>query len=170
MDNIFKNKGLNVLLNLDLFLTAITFCVLVTITFTGVIFRYFLNNPIVWQEEAQLMCFIWVIYFGASVAARNGSHVAIDMVVDRFSPFCKRIVEAIMYIILIIILGYACLKSIDLIQQMVSTGRTTNILKIPSGLIYSCVPIGCVLTIINFAFDYYYRITGRVREGVENIG
>lgn len=151
-----KNKWLQVLLNLDLIIAGVTICFLIVITFLGVFFRYVMNNPFTWQEELQLMCFVWVIFFGASGAVRSGSHVAIDMIVERLPKAIKKIIEILGYFVVVFVLGYLFTRSVVLIQQL--SGQTTNILKIPRSLIYSCVPISCVLIILNYTADYYIRL------------
>ena len=40
-------------------------------------FRYVLNAPLVWPEEAARYLYIWVCYLGAAVALRRGSHIVI---------------------------------------------------------------------------------------------
>ncbi|WP_283407717.1 TRAP transporter small permease [Anoxynatronum buryatiense] len=153
-----KNKPLNYLLNLDLVLTGATFLVLVTITFAGVIMRYFVNRPLVWLEEVQLMCFVWIVFFGAGAAFRTGSHVAIDMVVDRFPQQLRKITEILIYIAVIIVLCYFMVQGWSLVQQMGQTNRLTNIFKIPYTLIYAAFPIGCVLMIINYSIATYTQV------------
>lgn len=153
-----KNKPLNYLLNLDLILTGMTFLVLVTITFAGVIMRYFINRPLVWLEEVQLMCFVWIVFFGAGAAFRTGSHVAIDMLVDRFPQQIRKLVEILIYITVIIVLGYFMIQGWSLVQQMGQTNRLTNIFKIPYTLIYAAFPIGCVLMMINYSITTFTQI------------
>ncbi|WP_343185005.1 TRAP transporter small permease [Anoxynatronum sibiricum] len=153
-----KNKPLNYLLNLDLVLTGAAFLVLVTITFAGVIMRYFVNRPLVWLEEVQLMCFVWIVFFGAGAAFRTGSHVAIDMLVDRFPQQLRKIVEILIYIAVVLVLGYFMIQGWSLVQQMGQTNRLTNIFKIPYTLIYAAFPIGCVLMIINYSIATYTQV------------
>lgn len=154
----FKNKFLNSLLNLDFVLTGITFIALVSITFVGVIMRYFLNNPLVWLEEVQLMCFVWIVFFGSGAAFRTGNHVAIEMIVDKLPSGIKKIVEVLIYITVIIVLAYFFMKGSDLVKQLAETDRTTNIFKIPYKIIYSAFPIGCILMIINYTIVSFLTI------------
>lgn len=153
------------LLHLDLVLAGGALCVLVCVTFMGVIFRYFLNSPIIWQEELQLMCFVWMIYFGCSAAVRSGSHVAIDMLVARMPPPVRRVIEAIIYLVIVFVLGYLLMKSIVLINQLANSNRMTNILKIPYKFIYTAVPVGCALTVLNYGADYFRRVFMTEYEG-----
>lgn len=51
-----------------------------------VFFRYVLGNSISWSEEFSRYLMIWMGFAGASVALRQGSHVAIDYFSGRFGP------------------------------------------------------------------------------------
>lgn len=159
-----KNNLVNKLLNIDLIISGIAFIVLVCITFSGVIYRYVLNNPIIWMEEVQLICMVLIVYFGISAAVRSGSHVAIDMIVDRLPKGARRIIETVIWGIVVLVLSYLFWQSRKIVLQMAAGNRTTNILEIPYKYVYASVPIGCILTIINFSIEYYNRIFGKGNE------
>ena len=55
-----------------------------------------------------------------------------------------------------VVLIYLLRSSIDLVMQMVTTGRTTNILRIPQQFVYGAFPAGCVLMIINYTYSMYH--------------
>lgn len=156
-----KESILMKLLNIDLVISGMAFIILVFITFMGVIYRYALSNPIIWLEEVQLVCMVFIVYFGISSAVRSGSHVAIDMVVDRFPENTRRIIEIIIWCIIMIVLGYLFIQSRKIVLQMFQRDRATNILKIPYWLVYGSVPAGCILTMINFSIEYYHRTFNR---------
>jgi len=155
MDN---KKVFKYLLNLDYLIAGIALIVLVAITFTGVIMRYFVNDPFVWLEEVQLMCFVWIVFFGAGAAFRSGSHVSIEFIVEKLPNKLRKIAEVLIYIIAVAILSVYMMQGLKLIQQLISTQRATNIFKIPYPLIYSSFPIGCILMIINYTIVTYKTI------------
>jgi len=144
-----KNKILNTILNLDLMIAGISLTILICVTFLGVIMRYFVHNPFVWQEEVQLWCFIWVVFFGSSVAFRSGSHVAIDIVVDLLPDSLKKVADILVYLIVMLVLIYLTINGSNLVIQLSNSGRTTNILHVNYSMIYSALPIGCVLMMIS---------------------
>ena len=153
-------EKLNKILNLDYIIAGIALIILVLVTFIGVIMRYFLGNPLIWGEEIQLLCFVWIVFFGAGAAFRTGSHVAIDVLVDLFPERVRKIVEIFGGIVVLFILIYLLNKSLPLIYQHILTSRTTNILKLTYSFVYSALPIGCVLMIINFVLKIYQSIKG----------
>ncbi|MDR3333399.1 MAG: TRAP transporter small permease [Treponema sp.] len=159
-----NNKPVDILKNLDVLIAGSALSALIVVTFLGVGMRYFIGRPIIWGEEFQLVCIIVVVFFGAGAGFRFGSHVAIDIVVERFPQGVQKAAEVIIYLISVIILGYFTLQSARLVQQMYTTERTTDILDIPYCFIYAAFPIGCVLMIINYSVSVYKKLQNR-REG-----
>ncbi|MBE6906860.1 TRAP transporter small permease [Marasmitruncus massiliensis] len=143
-------KLLQRLLNVDVLLAGVCLIILVSITFVGVIMRYFFSNPFVWQEEIQLWLFLWIAFFGGSAAFREKSHVEIDVIVELLPQKIQKVIQILIYALVVIVLGYLCLKGMMMIQQFIATNKSTFVLSVPSSLIYSVVPVGCVLMIINY--------------------
>ena len=152
-----KKKGwLKILCNLDLFLASVALAILTLVTFAAVIMRYVLKAPLLWQEEVQAFCQVWMIFLGASVAFRQGSIVAIEMVVDALPAKSKRIMEYIVDMIVIFTLTFLMVKSQQYIAQIFGrTHRGTPILGIPYELIYGIAPYGCALMIISYLLAKY---------------
>lgn len=145
-----KNRKLDLLMNLDFLFAMISLIILIAVTFFGVIMRYFFNNPFVWQEEIQLWCFVWVTFFGASAVCRNGGHVSIDILIDLLPPNAKKYATVFEYAIVSVILFLTARYGSQLIVQLLQSYRTTNVLGIPYYIIYSALPIACVLIMINY--------------------
>jgi TRAP-type C4-dicarboxylate transport system permease small subunit len=137
--------------NLDLVIAGAALLVLIFVTFAAVIMRYVVSKPIIWGEEVQIMCIIFVVMFAAGAAFRTGNHVAIDLVVDRLHPKAARIVEWIVFIFSIIILLYFAWQGYKYARQMWQIKRTTEILDVPYWLIYGTFPLGCLMMIYNYS-------------------
>ena len=152
-----KNKTwLKILCNLDLFIASIAMVVLTLVTAAGVVMRYIVKNPILWQEEVQAFCQVWMIFLGASVAFRAGSIVAIEMVVESLPEKAQRIVGYIVDMIVLFVLSFLMVKSHAYIQQVFGqSGRPTPILRIPYTLIYGVAPYGCALMMISYVLSKY---------------
>ena len=142
---------------LDLIIAGTALISIVIFTFFSVIMRYFVNRPVHWGEEFQLMCMLVIALFGAGAAFRTGSHVAIDVVVDLFPWKAQKIVAIAMYAVSVVLVGYFFLQRMALVRQMIATGRVTDILRIPFSIIYMAFPIGCALIIINYSVVTYFK-------------
>ena len=150
-----EKKWVKILCNLDLFLASIALVILTLVTFAAVIMRYVMKAPLLWQEEAQAFCQVWMIFLGASVAFRQGSIVAIEMFVDSL-PEKKKIMEYVIDIIVIFTLTFLMVKCQQYISQIFGkTHRGTAILGIPYELIYGIAPYGCGLMMLSYLLSKY---------------
>lgn len=64
------------------------FCILCMIaivvsTSLSVIFRYLLESPLIWANDAGTLALVWVTFVGAAVLLKEGGHVAITGLVNR---------------------------------------------------------------------------------------
>lgn len=146
-----KNRNIiKVIANLDFIIAGIALAILVFTTFGGVIMRYFIGKPFAWGEEVQLWCFVWITFFGAGAAFRTGSHVAIEIIVERMPKTMAKYVEFAGYLIVMAVFCFFIYQSGNIVSQMAAMGRSTNILHIPYTVIYSAVPVGCALMMFNY--------------------
>lgn len=153
-----KNKLITIFKNLDVIIAGASLVVLVFTTFLDVIMRYVFLKPFVWEEEVQLWCFLWMIFFGAGAAFRAGSHVAIEFIVDAMPPKVKKVFEILDWVMVVFIIGYFGIQSGSLIKQYIASQEVTSVLNIPYTVIYLAVPIGCVLMIVNYTITMVHQV------------
>jgi TRAP-type C4-dicarboxylate transport system permease small subunit len=51
----------------------------------GVIWRYFLHDPLQWTEEVACLLLIWITFTGGTVAMQRHSHMSVNILVNKFS-------------------------------------------------------------------------------------
>ncbi|MBI2525080.1 MAG: TRAP transporter small permease [Candidatus Rokubacteria bacterium] len=69
---------------------AALFAVLIVVTNLAVVFRYLLNDPLMWSDEASRLLLIWVTFMGAAIGVRRGSHFAVALVVSALPDSLRR--------------------------------------------------------------------------------
>ena len=79
---------------LFLIIGAMTLAVL-----SGVFFRYILRAPLPWSEELARYLMIWGVCCGVPIAFRQGSHIAVTILVDKLHGLSGRIILKISEII-----------------------------------------------------------------------
>jgi TRAP-type C4-dicarboxylate transport system permease small subunit len=57
---------------------------------TQVVFRYLLNLPLGWTEEASTLLWLWGILWGASFVMRNSDDIRFDMLYNRLPHGARR--------------------------------------------------------------------------------
>lgn len=135
----------SILLNLDTVLAAVALVLLILVTFIGVIMRYCLGAPLIWQEEVQLAMIVWVVFLGGRYAFLTGSHPAIDFIVDSFPAKARKVADIVITVVSVVVLAYVGYQGARYVGMMFQNHRVTNISHIPYGMIYLPMPIGCLL-------------------------
>lgn len=149
--------------NIDIGISVAALLVLITVTFVGVPMRYVLSKPFVWQNEIQMWCMVWVIFFGAGAVFRNGGHVVIEILVDMLPKGAQRFMEALSYVVTMIVLVYLFIQSNTLLAQYVASMRITEILKIPLIYNHGAIPVGCVLMAISYSYVFFSAVFGKAK-------
>jgi tripartite ATP-independent transporter DctM subunit len=60
---------------------------------TGVFFRYALNNPLYWAEEAARLLLIWLSFTGAALTFQRNQHLAMDVVMRLLPDVFRRRIQ-----------------------------------------------------------------------------
>lgn len=136
----YMNKLISVLIAV---LTVVT----VVIVFGQVIFRFVLEEPLVWSEEVALFCLVWITFLGASLASRNRTLIGVETLVKRLSPAWRLRVEilvqlfSVIFFLAMIVYGT---KTVFIVagQRAAATG-------ISMAWVYASVPVGGFLMFVN---------------------
>ncbi len=74
------------------------YCLLVVLTlllFVQILDRYVFRHTFVWIEEIVRLSFVWLVYFAAAIAAKEGRHIRVG-IVDLFLPaFALKVINFI---------------------------------------------------------------------------
>ena len=152
-----KKSPWHVLGNLDLYFMVILLACLIVLTVGGVLKRYILRNPISWLEEIQALLFMWITFIGGSAAFRYASHVSIEILVDSIPKKIGGLIERFDVLLQLLILGYLCYQEFTYYFQLISTGKVTNLLRIPYSVAYLALPIGGVLMLVSMLWASYQQ-------------
>lgn len=91
--------------NLEEMFCALALFAIVHLTLAQVIFRYFLNSPLVHTNELSLLAMQWGIYIGAAMAYKHGEVLVIDTVVTSLPEPAQRVIFIIVEIVMALIAG-----------------------------------------------------------------
>ena len=132
--------------NFEEVVTAILLAVMLGSVGLSVFCRYVLQMPLSWTEEVVLLCMVWVVFLGASMATKNREHIAIDVLLTVAPRPVARGLEilslALTMGVLAILVWYGTLL-IGATQYV-----TTTALGIPTMYIYAAVPVSAILMLI----------------------
>ena len=120
---------------------------MVIIISAQVCYRFILNDPLSWSEEAGRYLFVWISFMGAAAGVRYQVHLGIDLMDKLLSPEAYRwvvvLVNLIIQIFLLLII-YWGFKILGIIQFQESPSMHIS-MRYP----YMAVPVGGIFMLIN---------------------
>lgn len=125
---------------------VVIFIAMVLLTTYQVIVRYVFSSPSSISEVLTRYLFVWLILLSATYVFGKRDHICITAVVGNLEGSSKKIVNifgecvVIIFSVLVLIYGGGSISSINMVQY-------DSILKIPTGLIYSIIPVCGVLIV-----------------------
>jgi TRAP-type C4-dicarboxylate transport system permease small subunit len=115
--------------------------------------RYFLGDPLSWTEEVSRHLFVWLVFFGASGAIRDRSHIAVDVVSEHLSSRMRLIIMLGSNVLVLFFLINLLYWGTRAVSRMWSLSTAT--LEIPFGLVYTVFPITATLMIFRTITQMY---------------
>lgn len=130
------------------------FVVLVACVTWQVASRYILGVPSTMTDEIARFLFMWVALIGGAYTLGLRRHLAIDLLLLTLKGRSKRILEAV---ILLIVAGFAGIVMVwggsSLVLKTFASGQVTPALQISMGWIYAAIPFsGLVMLYYCFLF------------------
>jgi C4-dicarboxylate transporter DctQ subunit len=117
------------------------------ILFANVIYRYFLNAPIYWANEASIYMMAWLTFLGGSLGLKYKTQAAITFVVERLSVNNKKILSIVTHVLMLAFLGFLLYVSYSWIFSL--SGSVSSSMRIPMWIPYSAVPVGLTFAFIH---------------------
>ncbi len=146
------------LANFEELATAVLLAVMIGSVCLGVFYRYVLSQPLAWTEEIVLLCMVWVVFLGASIATKSREHIVIDILLVVVPRGLRRGMEMVSLVVVtgvLIVLAWQGFILLDKTRFM-----TTTALLLPTGLMYAAVPVSAVLMAIHNLRHLYRDLRG----------
>lgn len=118
--------------------------------------RYFLGFSLYWSNELATYLFIYVVFFGGSVALKRGELINVAFVKDRLPLPLKRGTTLFVFLIMFSFSAVASAFSTVLIQTSIKTRTVSPAMLIPMALIYLPIFVG-------FGLLAFFSFVGLVR-------
>ena len=117
----------------------------VLLAFINVILRYAFDMSLTWAAELTNYLFIWAALFGAAYGFKQGAHISVSLIIEKFPPAVTKgflmfaNLVSIIYLALISYFGY------QLILMLVDFGEMSIDLEIPLWIPHLVLPIAFAL-------------------------
>jgi len=120
-----------------------------------------------WTEEVARYAMAYLVFVGASIAAKEGAHIGITAFTSKLPPRLERIMRTIAMLMAFAFSAIVLYLSINILQFMMGTGQTSPVLLIPMWTVFAALPIGTALMSIRYLQVAYKQFTHKEEGGVE---
>jgi C4-dicarboxylate transporter, DctQ subunit len=128
-------------------------------TIAAVISRFVFNNAITYTDELNVIFIIVVTYAGLSYAARNGRHIRMSAIYDALPAKMRKALMIVMTSVTSAFMFFLSFYSYYYIVEVYESGRILPALGLPVFYIYLWVPVGFILTGLQYAFTAVKNLT-----------
>ena len=148
---------------LDRRLEEVVACSLISIMIVGLVYsavvRYFITIPAFTRftyisEEASLFAFIWFVYFGAVIAARDGAHFRVSAQFSRLPPRWQPWRFVVADAIWILFNLFVIWQGAVLVRTTMTRTENSLALGLPMWVAYLIIPISFFLISIRLVQNY----------------
>ncbi len=146
-------------------LTIVSVAVMALVVLFQVIMRYFFRDPLVWGDEMAKYSLAFMTFIGASVALRRGELACMDLVVDKLPKSVQKPLAVLVTLLNICLISFLLYCSINLMGQRSVLTQVSPAMGVPMQYIYSCLPIGMSLMIIQSMLGLFEQLTGKKHGG-----
>ena len=164
------------LVSIEYWVTVPLFLVMVTLMFTQVIFRYFLESPLPWSEEVIRYLFVAVTYLGGAIATMEREHIEINfiqVIVDTQKDPDKRrkivnILNVIRDTLALAFLSLISYLTYFLVYDQFRYDMVSSAAQIPMWIVTSFMLAGLVLSALHCLTNIILNLNGYHRTGYDD--
>jgi len=119
-------------------------------TVANVIGRFVFQHSIFFTEELNRIIIILITFAGVGYAARHGRHIRMSAIFDHLPFKARKALMIIIALVTAVAMFALCYFSISYIGKVQTSGRVLPALQIPVWWIFVWVPVGFVITGIQY--------------------
>ncbi len=142
-DSMWRQFLLRKAADIDFHLASAALIVMTFIALLAVVFRFVLNDPFIWSDEAVKLVFAWFCFAGMSVIAKHTMHLRVDIVDHLVGPKLKTLLRLFGNLF---VLGTAVLLLVTGAQLCFSqAGNQFASMPISRAWSFAALPVGALL-------------------------
>lgn len=140
----------------ELYIPVAAFLIMFVVFVAEIAARYLFNKPLAWAYEVTVMCYLWLVIFGACFAYRDRSHVTFTLIYDKLGVKGKAVCAFLGNLLMFIAFAAMLLPSIRFISQMKM--QVTSVFKIGLDIVYLPFIPFMFIMIAYFLYDMYVEV------------
>jgi len=124
-----------------------------------IVSRYVVRQPLGWTLEANLLAWLWLVFWSAAFTLKEDDHVRFTVLCDVARPRTRRVYMLITAVCVIAALVVAFLPTLDFVTFMKI--EKTSLLKIRFDYVFSIYLIFSVAMIVRYSWRVVQIFCGR---------
>lgn len=140
----------------ELYIPVAAFLIMFVVFVAEIAARYLFNKPLAWAYEVTVMCYLWLVIFGACFAYRDRSHVTFTLIYDKLGVKGKAVCAFLGNLLMFIAFAAMLVPSIRFISQMKM--QVTSVFKIGLDIVYLPFIPFMFIMIAYFLYDMYVEV------------
>lgn len=130
-------------------------------TVTNVVARFVFGNSIMFSGELNRILIIMITFAGIGYAARHGRHIRMSAIYDALPVGGRKVLMIFIALFTSAVMFFLFYYSLVYIADMYSKGRVLPSLRLPIWIIYIWVPLGFLVTGIQYLLTAVTNLTSR---------
>lgn len=136
----------NVLSEVAGYLSAVALVLATLAMVHGVLSRYLLGRPTVWQTEVSIYLLIFVTFAGGAYGLKHHAHVGVDLLVQRMSTRAQVVTRIGTSLLSLLVVVAVLWTATATWWEAVEGGfRSPTALRAPLSVVYAILPLGMLL-------------------------
>ena len=116
---------------------------------------------ITWAEELTRYCMVWLTYFGIGAAAKRGEHFCVMAFVELLWPPLQKVLIVVRMVLMITFTVIVARYGLVILQNQINMGQVSPSLKLPMWLVYSVIPVGCIIMTTRYVIHGTMQLLGK---------
>lgn len=122
------------------------------LNFANVVGRYVFQRPIMSAEEVLIYLMIWCIFVGAALVTYEGSHLRMDLVVNRVRPSVAKGLEILGAVVFLVIAVAVVRESASIVELVATMDEKSVVARVPMEIPYAALPVSFALMAVAAAW------------------
>ena len=120
--------------------------IIVTIVTAEVILRYLFSHSLIFTEELSRYLMVWIVFLGSALAIRDGSHIRIQLLVNRLGARMQQITKLAAYALVVAFLVFITIEGLKILPRQLQQMCIT--IDVSLFYFYLAIPVGSILMIV----------------------
>jgi TRAP-type C4-dicarboxylate transport system permease small subunit len=120
--------------------------IIVAIVTAEVILRYLFSHSLIFTEELSRYLMVWIVFLGSALAIRDGSHIRIQLLVNRLGTRMQQITKLAAYALVVAFLVFITIEGLKILPRQLQQMCIT--IDVSLFYFYLAIPVGSILMIV----------------------